>query len=790
MMHENRFIRKVAILGSGVMGAQIAALFASANIPTYLFDLPAKEGSPNAAVEASIARLLKLKPAPLMDNDQLTTIKAANYEEHLAKLGECDLIIEAISERLDWKEALYQKIAPYINVNTILASNTSGLSINTLASVLPAHLRSRFCGVHFFNPPRYMKLVEIIPAVHTETAVTDFLEAFLVSTLGKGVIRAKDTPNFIANRIGVFAMLAVFHHADAFGLTLDEVDALTGPLIGRPKTASYRLADVVGLDTLAHVIKTMHDQLVNDPWREYYALPTWMQQLITQGVLGQKTEKGIYQKIGKAIKIFDPKLGDYREVTQGVADEIMTILKIKNPQEKFAALYESTHPQAQFLWATFRDLFIYSAYFLGDIANNVRDVDLALRWGFGWKQGIFETWQAANWQVITQFIEIDLNEKVALANVSLPSWVRELKKGPYSAEGAYAPAQHEFVKRSTLPVYKRQYYPEAVLGEVPAASETVFETDAIRAWTMGDNILIASFKTKANTINMAVLDGLLEVIKMAEADYKGLVLWQSQGEHFSYGADLTLVLQAVEQNKFEIIEEVLQKFQAVSMALRYAYVPTVAAVRGMVLGGGCELTMHCTRVVAAAETYLGLVEAGVGLLSAGGGTKEFVRRAALNAKHEDIDKYIADAFNTIAMAKTSSSAYEALKLGYLQVTDTIVFNPDEILYVAKQQINALSEAGYRPPLSGLFEVAGISGIANRRLMLTNMQEGHFISEHDETVGINIAHVLCGGEIDKGSRVDEAWLLKLERDHFIALTKQTKTQERIMHTLKTGKPLRN
>lgn len=790
-MSPNLYIRKAAVLGAGVMGAQIAAQLTNANVETILFDLPAKQPPLNGIVDTAIARLAKLKPSPLVTPETANLIRRANYEEDLALLGECDLVIEAIAERLDWKQDLYVKVEPYISNTAIFASNTSGLSIEKLAQVMPERLRERFCGVHFFNPPRYMKLVELIPSNQTLPMVLDQLETFLVSTLGKGVVRAKDTPNFIGNRIGVFSLLAVLYHTQQYNLSFAEVDLLTGPMIGRPKSATFRTLDVVGLDTLGHVVSTMKEELPNDPWHKYYTLPDWYQQLVQAGALGQKTGAGIYKKEGAAIKVLDPKTKQYVESNAKIDDSVLAILKIRDPQEKFLQLHQSNHPQAQFVWAIFRDLWHYSAYHLAEIAHTTRDVDLAMRWGYAWQQGPFETWQTANWKNITSYITEDIIAKKAMTDVVLPKWGDKLNPGPYAAEGSYSPNTGKFEPRSNLPVYKRQFFPERVLAERSPPTETVYETDAIRAWTTGDDILIVSFKTKANIVTMGVLDGLLSSILTAQDDgYKGLILWQAQGNNFSLGADLTAIIQAMTMNDFSGVEHLIEKFQRVSTLLQNATVPTVAAIRGMVLGGGCEFAMHCSRIVAATETYMGLVEAGVGLLPAGGGTTEFARRAALKAKHDDLDSYLADAFSVIAMAKTSSSAQEARQLGYLQDSDVIVFNSDEILYVAKQQINALYESVYRPALASLIPVGGIPSIANRELMLVNMRAGKFISDYDYEVGVKIATVLAGGQIEKNSLVDANWLLRLERENFIALAKQPKTQERIAYTLKNGKPLRN
>ena len=390
-------IRKAAVLGAGVMGAQIAAHLTNAGVETVLFDLPAKEGPKSGIALKAIANLAKLSPAPLADKALAASIIPANYDDDLDHLKDVDLVIEAIAERMDWKLDLYKKIAGHLSKTAIIASNTSGLSINTLAEALPEEMRHRFCGVHFFNPPRYMHLVELIPTRLTDQNVLDGLEAFLVTTVGKGVVIAKDTPNFIGNRIGVFSMLATMHHTEQFKLGFDTVDALTGPAVGRPKSATYRTADVVGLDTMAHVIKTMADTLPDDPWHRYFKAPAWLAGLIEKGALGQKTGGGFYKKVGKDIQVLDVAKQDFRPSEQRPSDEVAAILAIKDPAEKFGKLRASSDPQAQFLWAIFRDLFHYTAYHLADITDTARDVDFAIRWGYGWKLGPFETWQAAGW---------------------------------------------------------------------------------------------------------------------------------------------------------------------------------------------------------------------------------------------------------------------------------------------------------------------------------------------------------------------------------------------------------
>ena len=790
-MSEKLLVRRAAVLGAGVMGAQIAAHLANAGVDTVLFDLPAKDGDPDGVVLKAIANLGKLNPAPLASKALGAAIVPANYETGLELLRGCDLVIEAIAERMDWKQDLYRRIAPFVPSHAVLASNTSGLGINALADVLPEELRHRFCGVHFFNPPRYMHLAELIPAKTTDTNVLEGLETFLTTTLGKGVVYARDTPNFIGNRIGVFSILATMHHTEAFGLGFDTADALTGPAIGRPKSATYRTADVVGLDTMVHVIRTMADTLPDDPWHPYFKSPKWLEALVAKGALGQKTGAGIYTKRGKDILVLDLKAQDYRAGAGEVAPEVGGILKEKDPAKKFAALRASAHPQAQFLWAVFRDLFHYGAFHLSDIAETARDVDLAIRWGYGWSLGPFETWQAAGWKQVADWIAEDIVAGKAMSSAPLPDWVFDGRDGVHGAEGSYSPAKNAKLPRSALPVYKRQRFPDPLLGERPDPGETVFENDGLRLWHDGDGIAVASFKTKLHTVNDKVLDGLQEAIGLAERDFRGLVLWQPK-EPFSAGADLAGALGLLQAGNLGGFEAMVANFQATSQRIKYSLVPVVAAVRGLALGGGCEFQMHGARTVAHLESYIGLVEAGVGLLPAGGGLKELAVRASQAAgPGGDVFAQLKQVFETIAMAKVASSAVDAKELGLLRAGDVVAFNAFELLHIARQQALALAESGYRPPLPARrIQVAGDVGIATFKMLLVNMLEGRFISPHDYEIATRIATVLCGGEVDRGSLVDEEWLLKLEREHFVALAQMPKTQERIAHMLKTGKPLRN
>ncbi|MDX3907836.1 MAG: 3-hydroxyacyl-CoA dehydrogenase/enoyl-CoA hydratase family protein [Pigmentiphaga sp.] len=800
---SNFIVRKVAVLGAGVMGAQIAAHCINAKVPVVLFDLPAKEGPKNGIVLKAIDNLRKLSPAPLGAPELASLIEPANYEEDLAKLKECDLVIEAIAERMDWKHDLYAKVGAAIGPGAIFATNTSGLSITELSKGLDAALLPRFCGVHFFNPPRYMHLVELIPTGHTDPAILDRLEAFLTTVLGKGVVRAKDTPNFIGNRVGVFGLLSAMIEAEKFGLTYDVVDDLTGAKLGRAKSGTFRTGDVVGLDTLAHVIKTMEDYLPDDPFAAHYGTPPVLAGLIKQGALGQKTGAGFFRKQGKAILRLDPAKGEYVPADGKADDAIVRILKNKDAGQRLRALRETGHPQAQFLWAILRDTFQYIAVHLADIAQTARDVDFAMRWGFGHGVGPFELWQQAGWLDVAQWVADDIAAGKTLSNVPLPAWVTSgpvaERGGVHVPEGSWNPTAGRFDARSDLPVYRRQVFRASLAGEgiVPlAAGQTVFEDEAIRLWTLDrpglDDVLVASFKTKMHTISPGVTLGLLRAVDLAEERYRGLVIW-NPGEPFSAGADLQGIVPLFMSGGVQAIAPEEERLQQLMLRLRYAQVPTVAALAGMALGGGCELSVYCARRVAHFETYLGLVEVGVGLIPGGGGLTYLARRAAEEhalAPETSLLLFLKKYALQAATAQVSKSAVEARHMGYLLEGDPIVFNVHEVLYTAIREAQALHDAGWRAPWKQAFAAAGAEGIATLTSQLVNMRDGGFISEYDFHLGRAIAEILCGGQVEAGSLVDEQWVMALERQTFMSLLGQFKTQERIMAMMQTGKPLRN
>jgi 3-hydroxyacyl-CoA dehydrogenase len=805
-------VKKVAVLGAGVMGAQIAAHLVNCRVPVVLFDLPAREGPKNGIVSKAIEGLKKLKPAPLGVAEDAALIQQANYEEHMELLKECDLIIEAIAERMDWKTDLYHKIAPFVSEGAIVASNTSGLSITTLSEALPESIKPRFCGIHFFNPPRYMALVELINTPTTQAAVLDDLEAFVTTALGKGVIRAHDTPNFIANRVGIAGMLATMKEAEAFGLSYDVVDDLTGKKLGRASSGTFRTADVVGLDTMAHVIKTLQDNLgpvgsagsgkLEDPFAGIYGTPPVLAALLEAKSLGQKTGAGFYKKVGRDILRLDPESMEY--VPGGAkANEVVGRMLKKPAGERLRLLRHAEGAEPRFLWAILRDQFHYAAVHLASIAETARDIDFAMRWGFGASQGPFELWQEAGWLQVANWIKEDIDAGKALSTAPLPDWVFNGPVadagGVHTPEGSWSASSQKFIPRRKLPVYERQHFPEDVLGaKAPAfeaAGTTLHEDDAIRLWTLdGDqgDVLIASIKTKMHAISPDVVEGLALGVDLAEKSYKGLVIWSNHAM-FSAGADLQAMLPAFMMAGVSAVEGAEAEMQAVMLKLRYASVPVVSAVRGLALGGGCEMAVYSAKRVAAMESYIGLVEVGVGLVPGAGGLTYIARRAAENAaksSHKDLLPFLIEGFTAAAMATVGTSALESRKLGYLLDSDVVVPNKDELLFVALNEARALYTSGFRPPHKRLFPVAGRNGVATIKGQLVNMRDGGFISAHDFHIASLIAGVVCGGDVDAGTLVTEEYVMTLERKAFCALLEHPKTQERIMGMMSTGKPVRN
>ncbi len=790
-------VRKVAILGAGVMGAQIAAHFTNLGYPVLLYDLTSNDPDRSARAKRGISQLTTLRPPPLGVASGASWIEALNYDDDLSRLSECDLIIEAIAERMELKQALYDKVTPHLNRSAILASNTSGLSLNELSRQLPEAVRSRFCGVHFFNPPRYMSLVELIPSSETLSSVMDDLETFLTRRMGKRIIRAMDTPNFVANRVGVLNLLFTLQEAQKFGLDCDVVDDLTGTRLGRPRSATYRTADVVGLDTLVHVVETLERGLENDPCLALYQVPETVRALVSAGALGAKTGAGFYKKMNRDIFRMNFVTGEYVPANGTAAPEVSKILE-QPLHERFASLRNSSHPQARFLWAIHRDLFQYCAIYLDRIAHCARDVDMALRWGYGWREGPFELWQQAGWSKVARWIEEDRLAGDVLVPLPLPDWALDGREEVHTRHGSWNASRHAWHKPAPLPVYARQWFPEHVYGEEAAtalqAGTTVHEDPFVRGWTVDGKSLIATLKTKMRTFNTGALEGMGRLLDLAEKEFSSLVIW-GPGEPFSAGGDLQGFLRLFSQKGMQGFLAEQQMFQNLMQRLRHASIPSVAAIQGFALGGGCELLLHCTRRVAHFESRIGLVDAGIGLLPGAGGLTWLARtageKAAAAGVSLDVAGELKEAFSLLMKASVSNSATEAIAMGWLEsACDVIVPHPDELLHVALVQANALAESSYQPPRALPFPVAGREGWSTLMAGLVNFHAAGYLTDHDMVVGSAIAQVLCGGDNHAGTLLTEHELLALEQKHFCALMETVKTRERIQSFLETGKPLRN
>ncbi len=782
-------IKSVAVLGAGVMGAQIAAHFNNAGFEATLFDLPKEGADKNAIVNQSIKKLEKVRP-PALAYPKMKGISAANYAEHIEKIRDCDLIIEAISEKIEHKQNLFEQVADYISPRAIVASNTSGISINKLAEILPAQLKTRFCGIHFFNPPRAMKLVELIPSHDTSPDVVDHLETLLTTQLGKNIIRAKDTPNFVANRIGVFSLLNAIQLAEKYDIAWDTLDALTGLGIGRAKSATCRTLDIVGLDTFSLVVSNMAAQLADDPWSETFRLPDSIKRLVAEGAIGSKAGKGFFSK-GKNTLVYSRKTNGYVDADSSLPIAIQEILSVKDPAKKLNLLRESLHPMGQFLWQHLTDVFLYCAYHLPQIANSTKDVDMAMRWGFGWHVAPFEWWQSAGWSRTTNHLKAALENGICSASIEFPAWV-ETTDSVYKPGLAFSPQQNSFQNASDLPVYQRQINMDVPIGaEEKTETLTIAESNFSRLWCKkGEDVAVLSVLTKGGVVTSGVLDDIHSAVDYVEKNRMPLVIWQ-EGRPFSFGADLHEFQDVLASATEFDLSAYVEKFQQTSLRIKYSAAPVVAAIELQVLGGGCEIAMHADLRVAAFETYMGLVEAKVGLLPAGGGCKTMMMRAEENAAHGMLMPWLEDAFDTIASAKISTSALHAKELGLLLPHDVVVMHERELLHVAIHQAMALQESAYIPPKRNpVVSVAGRKGLGILNARLANLKEGGYISDHDYQVAKNIALVLCGGDINENTEVDEEWLLSLERQYFVDLFNQEKTTDRVRHMLENGRPLRN
>ncbi len=806
-----RRIEKAAVLGAGTMGARIAAHFANAGLPCILLDIVPPDlaaGAPadarNKIVRAGLEAAKKSRPAAFFHSSLAERIVTGNFEDDLALLTGADWIIEAVAENLEIKRNLLARVAQHRKPGAIVTTNTSGLPVRLISEGLPEDFQQHWAGTHFFNPPRYMKLVEVIPGPKTSREVLDTLADFCDRRLGKGVVVAKDTPNFIANRIGTFSMLNVLRLTASLGMTVEEVDACTGPAVGWPKSATFRTADIVGLDVLVHVVRNIYENVPNDESREIYRVPPLIEEMARKGMLGEKSGQGFYKRVKggegeKEILSLDLNTLEYRPRQKARFASIETGKTIEDTRERLRALLGPVfagqpHDKAQkFLWGSLSEMCLYAARRIPEIADAVVDVDRAMRWGFAWELGPFELMDAAGVDVFAAQLEKEGRELPPLITKLLSSGRKtfyESEKGRTRYFDLASGAQKPVVEPPGI----------LILKSLKDAGREVQRNAGASLVDLGDGVVCCEFHSKMNAIGGDLVAMLHAGIKRLETDFDAMVI-ANQAQNFSVGANLMLLLVAAQEQEWDEVHLAVRQFQNVNLAIKYAPKPVVAAPQGMALGGGCEISLHAARIQAAAEAYIGLVETGVGLIPGGGGTKEMLIRAnerAAGAEDLDLFHALKPVFETIAMAKVGTSAEEAREYGFLRRGDTISMNRDRLVGDAKEAALALVRLGYRPlaasPAEGAaatqIRVLGEQFLSGAKVAIYLMLRGGYISEYDAHVARKLAHILAGGALSAPQLVSEQYVLDLEREAFVSLCGERKTQERIAHTLKTGKPLRN
>ncbi len=799
-------IERVAVLGAGTMGARIAAHLANAGVSCFLLDIvaPGEGKDRNAVARTGLEAAKKAKPAAFFAADVARLITIGNFEDNLDWCAKADWIVEAVAEKLEIKRGCWSAWKSLGGLGTIVSTNTSGLPIHSIAEGRSEDFQKHFAGTHFFNPPRYMKLVELIPGPQTRAKVCwQVLGEFCDRRLGKGVVRAKDTPNFIANRIGTFSLMNAMRLMAELEMSVEEVDACTGPIAGWPKSATFRTADIVGLDIIANVVRNIHERATEDESRGMYELPKFVQEMIRRGWLGEKAGKGFYQQVRvaggeKEIVALDWKTLEYRPRTKARFGSIEAAKGIEGTRKRLLALMgpamqgsEKADKASRFLWASVSRTCWYAAMRVPEIADRVVDVDRAMRWGFGWEQGPFEIWDAVGVEKMAARLEA--------AGYQRPSLVEKLLNG--GAKSFYESAKGE--KKYFDVVSAGKMVPEErppgilILKELQERTKVVQSNVGASLIDLGDGVVCCEFHSKMNSIGGDIVSMIHAGLKRLATDFEAMII-ANQAANFSVGANLMLLLVSAQEQEWDDLHAAVREFQRVNMAIKYAPKPVVIAPQGMALGGGCEISLHGAKIHAAAETYMGLVEAGVGLIPAGGGTKEMMIRANEHASGgESLDLFHAykPVFETIAMAKVSTSAAEAVELGYMRRSDSVAMNRDRLVADAKETVLGLARSEYRAPVRDAgggaeVRVLGEELIAAAKLAIHMMLRGEFISEYDALVARKLAHVLAGGELSAPQLVSEQYALDLEREAFVSLCGERKTQERIGYTLKTGKALRN
>lgn len=797
-------IKKVAVLGAGVMGAAIAAHFANVGVPTILLDIVPNKLTPeeekkgltlnDPAVRNRLAtlgkqNLLRARPAALAIPELANLIEVGNFADHLTRLTEVDWIIEAVVENLKIKQGLFRQVAAVRRPGTIVSTNTSGIPIKDICAEMDLEFKQHFLGTHFFNPPRYMKLLEIIPLPETRPEVIKLIADFGERVLGKGIVYAKDTPNFIANRIGIFGMLYLIKTMMEKGYTIEEVDAITGPAMGRPKSASFRTTDLVGLDTFAHVAQNLYDNVPQDEKREIFKIPDFIQKMIERQWLGDKTGQGFYKQVktgeGKEILVLDLKTLEYRPSAKIKYPSLEAAKATPDAGSKIKTLIYAEDRAGRFAWEVVSESLLYAASKIPEIADDIYNVDNALKWGFNWELGPFETWDA-----------IGVKESVARMS-------KEGKRIPPLVERLLAQGKESFYCRRNGQIFffdlqlgdykKVPENPRLILLPALKEQNKVVKTNAGASLIdLGDGVACLEFHTYMNAIGPEIIEMIQESLRLVAKDFLGLVIG-NHAQNFSVGANLLLLAAEIMKGNWAGIEASVKALQDATMAMKYFEKPIVAAPHGMTLGGGCEICLASHRIRAALETYMGQVEIGVGLLPGAGGNKEVYLRCIEGIPegvNPDLLPFLRKAFETIAMAKVSTSGEEAKKLGFLRSPDKITANVDHLLFDAKQTVLAMVQEGFQPLRPRLIPVAGDGGRAAIKYMANTMRQGGFITEYEEYIAGKLAYILTGGDVLSGALVTEQHMLDIEREVFLSLCGEKKTQERISHMLKTNKPLRN
>jgi 3-hydroxyacyl-CoA dehydrogenase len=800
-------IAKAAVLGAGTMGAQIAAHLANAGIPTLLLDIVPRDLSPEEQAKgltldskevrdriarAGLEAAKKAKPAAFFNKTAGSLVSAGNFDDDLAQLKDCDLIIEAVVENLEIKRSLYERVERHRRPGSVVASNTSGIPIRLLAEGRSEDFRAHFLGLHFFNPPRYLHLVEIIRTEWTKPEVSCALYGFLDRRLGKGVVVAKDRPNFIANRIGTYGGLVTIKTMHEDGYTIEEVDKMTGQAVGRPKTGTFRLFDLVGLDVFMHVAKNLHEAVPDDEDRDVYLAPEFTQRMVEKGLLGNKAKGGFYRKQkgdgGKPeIWTLDVATLDYRPSEKVKLPALDAAKNVEDLRERLRMLVWGKERVGAFLWKTISKTLVYAANRIPEIADTVVEVDRAMKWGFNWDLGVFEVWDAVGVEKSVARMKEEGAKVPANVQAMLDAGATSFYKTENGEDFYFDFASNSYQSVSQPPGL-------IVLKSVKERTGVVKRNAGASLLDLGDGVACLEFHSKMNSIGGDTLQMLKTSLAEVEKNFVGLVVG-NQGQNFSVGANLMLVLLGAQEEDWDELDLAIRAFQQGTMSLRYSPKPVVVAPFGMTFGGGCEMTLHADRARCAAETYIGLVEVGVGLIPAGGGTKEMLVRAldAIPAGADDADPFpfVKRAFETVALAKVATSAEEARDLGFLREGDSYSMNSDRLIADAKQEVLSLAASGYAQPAQRTDVPAlGVTARSTLKLGIHQMLRGGFISEHDALIGEKLAHILSGGDLNHRTHVSEQYLLDLEREAFLSLCGQRKTQERIAHMLKTGKPLRN